>query len=159
MSTFSKSFASLGGFIAGDKNTINYIKHHARSFIFSASMPPSAIAAVIAALDVMETEPEHIAHLWDNTRRMKKGFDAMGYNTAPSQTPIIPINIGDELRTLFFAKAIYDEGVFTNPVLPPGVPKDKSLIRTSFMAKHTDKELNIILDVFERVGKTCELIR
>ncbi|MBI2646712.1 MAG: pyridoxal phosphate-dependent aminotransferase family protein [Deltaproteobacteria bacterium] len=158
MGTFSKSFASLGGFIVASEEVIEYVKHHARSFIFSASMPPSAIAAVIAALDVMETEPEHIERLWANTRKMKKGFDELGYDTSPSQTPIIPINIGDDLRTLFFAKAIYDEGVFTNPVLPPGVPKDQSLIRTSFMANHTEKELNIILDVFERVGKTCELI-
>jgi len=159
MGTFSKSFASLGGFIVACEEVIEYVKHHARAFIFSASMPPSAIAAVLAALDVMETESEHIENLWDNTRKMKKGFDNMGYNTSPSQTPIIPINIGDELRTLFFAKAIYDEGVFANPVLPPGVPKDQSLIRTSFMAKHTEKELNTILNIFEKVGKTCELIR
>ncbi len=158
MGTFSKSFASLGGFIVASEEVIEYVKHHARAFIFSASMPPSAIAAVIAALDVMETEPEHIERLWKNTQKMKKGLDDMGYDTAPSQTPIIPVNIGDDLRTLFFAKAIYDEGVFTNPVLPPGVPKDKSLIRTSYMANHTDSELNFILEVFEKVGKMCELI-
>lgn len=159
MGTFSKSFASLGGFIVADKDIIHYIKHHARSFIFSASMPPSAIAAVIAVIDLIENDDSHVKKLWENTRKMKTAFDEMGYNTAPSQTPIIPINIGDDVRTFFFAKAIYDEGVFSNPVVSPGVPPGQGLVRTSYMATHQEDELNFILDVFERVGRQCEIIQ
>lgn len=158
MGTFSKSFASLGGFIVASPDIIHYVKHHARPFIFSASMPPSAVATVIAALDVMETEPQHIDRLWKNTEKMKKGFDDMGYDTSPSQTPIIPINIGDDIRTFLFAKAIYDAGVFSNPVVSPGVPAGKGLVRTSYMATHTQAELSFILDTFQKVGKMCEII-
>lgn len=158
MGTFSKSFASLGGFIVASEEVIHYIKHHARSFIFSASMPPASIATVIAVLDILENETGHVERLWENTKKMKKGFDELGYNTEPSSTPIIPVNVGDDLRTLYFAKAIYDGGVFTNPVLPPAVPHGQSLIRTSYMATHTESELNFILDAFEKTGKMCELI-
>ena len=158
MGTFSKSLASLGGFIAATKEVIHYIKHNARSFIFSASMPPAAIAPVIAALDIMETENEHIENLWKNTRKMKAALDEMGYNTEPSKTPIIPINVGDDFQTLYFAKAIYEGGVFSNPVLPPAVAKGHSLLRTSYMASHTEKELDFILSVFEKTGRSFELI-
>ncbi|OGQ61845.1 MAG: 8-amino-7-oxononanoate synthase [Deltaproteobacteria bacterium RIFCSPLOWO2_12_FULL_38_8] len=159
MGTFSKSFGSLGGFIVASSDLIHYVKHHARTFIFSASMPPSAVATVMAALEVMETENEHIEKLWKNTEKMKKGFDDMGYDTSPSQTPIIPINIGDDIRTFMFAKAIYDEGVFSNPVVAPGVPPGKGLVRTSYMASHTEKELDFILDTFQKIGKLCEIIQ
>lgn len=159
MGTFSKSFASLGGFIVASKDIIHYIKHHARSFIFSASIPPSAAATAIAVLDLIENDDSHVQNLWKNTRKMKKSFDELGYNTAPSQTPIIPINIGDDVRTFFFAKAIYDEGVFSNPVVSPGVPPGQGLVRTSYMATHQEHELNFILDVFEKVGRRCEIIQ
>lgn len=158
MGTFSKSLASLGGFIVASEDVIHYVKHHARSFIFSASMPPASIAAVIAVLNLIENEDEHMERLWKNTRKMKQGLDAMGYDTRPSQTPIIPVNVGDDLQTLYFAKAIYDAGVFSNPVLPPAVPQGQSLVRTSYMSTHSNKELDFILEVFEKVGKSCHLI-
>lgn len=159
MGTFSKSFASLGGFIAASKEVIHYIRHTSRAFIFSASMPPAAVAAVIAVLDLITAEDEHVDRLWRNTRKMKKGFDEMGYDTRPSETPIIPLNIGDDLRTFYFAKAIYDAGVFSNPVVAPGTPPGKGLVRTSYMSTHTDDELNFILETFHKVGRVCEIIR
>lgn len=158
MGTFSKSFASLGGFIAASKEVIHYIRHTSRAFIFSASMPPSAAATVIEVLKLVETEDDHVARLWQNTQKMKKGFDGMGFDTQPSETPIIPINIGDDLRTFFFAKAIYDAGVFSNPVVAPAAPPGQGLVRTSYMATHTDNELNFILETFDKVGRLCEII-
>ncbi len=159
MGTFSKSFASLGGFIVASEEIIHYVKHRSRCFIFSASIPPSAAATALAVLDLMEKDDSHIKRLWLHTHKMKKGFDDLGYDTNPSQTPIIPINIGDDIRTFLFAKAIYDAGVFCNPVVSPGVPPGQGLVRTSYMSTHTDKELDQILDVFEKVGKMCEIIQ
>jgi len=158
MGTFSKSFASLGGFIAASKEVIYYIRHSSRAFIFSASMPPSAVATVIEVLKLIEAEDEHVARLWRNTRKMKKGFDEMGYDTQPSETPIIPINVGEDLRTFFFAKAIYDAGVFSNPVVAPGAPPGKGLVRTSYMSTHANDELDFILETFHKVGRMCEII-
>jgi len=159
MGTFSKSFASLGGFIVATEEVIHYIKHKSRAFIFSAAMPPASLATVLSVLDILEESDEHVQRLWKITHKMQKGFQSMGYDTSPSKTPIIPINIGDEARTFFFAKAIYDAGVFTNPVVAPGVPPGQGIIRTSYMASHTDQELNLILDTFHTIGKMCEMIK
>ena len=158
MGTFSKSFASLGGFLAGDEEVIHYIQHMARSLIFSASMPPSNTAAVLAALDVMESEPERIERLWAITKKMREGYRQLGFNTGRSETPVIPIYIGDDMKTIFAWKALFDAGVYTNPVIPPAVPPDQSLLRTSYMATHTDEQMDRVLATFEKVGKELGLI-
>ncbi len=158
MGTFSKSFASLGGFLAGSEEVIHYIQHVARSLIFSASMPPSNTAAVLAALDVMESEPERIERLWAIAGKMRAGFRQLGFNTGQSETPVIPILIGDDTKTLLAWKALFEAGVYTNPVIPPGVPENQSLLRTSYMATHTDEQMDRVLATFERVGKELGLI-
>ncbi len=158
MSTFSKSFASLGGFIAGDYDVIHYIQHFARSMIFSASIPPANVAAARAALQIMKEEPERRERLMQIARRMKRELTNMGYNTGNSETPIIPIVIGNDMLTVYVWKYLFDEGVFVNPVLPPGVPPNKSLLRTSYMATHTDEQLDRVLEVFYKVGKETGLI-
>ncbi len=159
MGTFSKSFASLGGFIAGSDAVIHYVQHHARSLIFSASMPPANVAAVCAALDVMIAEPERVARVNEIADYMRREFRRLGFNTGPSQTPIIPIIIGDEYATFATWKALFEEGVYTNPVIPPAVPPNLSLLRTSYMATHTDAQLAYVLEKFERVGKAVGLIQ
>jgi 8-amino-7-oxononanoate synthase len=159
MGTFSKSFASLGGFIAGDDVVMHYVQHHARSFMFSASIPAANVAAALVALDIMEHEPERIERLWHNTRKMAAGFKAMGFDTGNSQTPVIPIMIGDDMKTILSWKALFEAGVYTNTVLPPAVPPNKSLLRTSYMATHTDEQLDRVLGVFEKVGKEMGLIQ
>ena len=153
MGTFSKSFASLGGFIAGEKKVVSYIKHHARALIFSASMPPSAVATVSKAIDIIKDEPERLTRLWENTHKMKKAFDDMGFDTGKTQTPIIPIIIGDDMKTFAFWKLLYEHGIFANPVVSPAVEPGHSLLRTSYMATHTDEELDQVLDVFHKLGK------
>ena len=158
MATFSKSFASLGGFIAGDDDVIHYIKHHARSLIFSASIPPANAAASLAALQVMKDEPERIARLSQIAERMRNDFQKLGFNTGNSCTPVIPIIIGDDMQTVFTWRQLFDNGVFVNPVIPPGVAQGRSLLRTSYMATHTDEQLDEVLDIFERVGKEMGLI-
>lgn len=158
MGTFSKSFASIGGFIAGDEDVIHYIKHHSRTLIFSASMPPSAVATVIAALEVMQEEPERRKRLWENTKKMKEGFTKLGFNIGDSQTPIIPVIIGEDMLTFNFWKKLYENGLFTNPVISPAVPPGTSRIRTSYMANHTDEELDQVLYTFEKVGKEFGII-
>ncbi len=158
MGTFSKSFASLGGFIAGSEPVIHYIKHTARSLMFSASMPPGNVAAVSAALDVMIEEPERIERVNRLGDMMRREFQNLGFNTGPSQTPIIPIVIGDENATLLTWKLLFEEGVYTNPVIPPGVPPNLSLLRTSYMATHTDEQMTFVLEKFEKIGKMLGLI-
>jgi 8-amino-7-oxononanoate synthase len=158
MSTFSKSFASLGGFIAGDEPIIHYVKHHARALIFSASIPPSNAAAALAALQVMKEEPERIERVNQIGDYMRKGFQQLGFNTGKSQTPVIPIFIGDTMQTIITWRLLFDAGVFVNPVLSPGVPEGSELLRTSYMATHTDEQLNRVLGVFEQVGKEMGLI-
>lgn len=158
MSTFSKSFASLGGFIAGDEPVVHYVKHFARSLIFSASIPPANTAAALAALEVMRTEPERIQRLLDIGEYMRKSYRQLGFNTLQSTTPVIPILIGDTMRTIMIWKLLFDNGVFVNPVLSPGVPVGQELLRTSYMATHTDDQLNRVLSVFEQVGKQVGLI-
>jgi len=159
MGTFSKSFASLGGFIAGDKDVINWIKHTARSFIFSASLPPPNVMAAMAALDVMETEPEHVARLWENAHFMMKGFRELGFNIGPTQTPIIPVHVGDDESCFRLWKALFDDGLYTNPVISPAVPQGMALLRTSYMATHTREQLTRALDIFERNGKKMGIIK
>jgi 7-keto-8-aminopelargonate synthetase-like enzyme len=158
MGTFSKSFASLGGFIAGDDVVMHYVQHHARSFMFSASIPAANVAAALAALDIMEHEPERIERLWHNTRKMAAGFKALGFNIGESTTPVIPIYIGEDMKAVFAWNALFQAGVYTNTVLPPAVPPNKSLLRTSYMATHTDEQLDRVLEIFRKVGKELGLI-
>jgi 8-amino-7-oxononanoate synthase len=158
MGTFSKSFASLGGFIAGDAGVIDFIQHHARSLIFSASIPPANAAAAMAALEIMQAEPERVQRLVDIGAFMRERYRAMGFNIGLSETPIIPIIIGDDHRTLSFWKALFDAGVYTNPVLSPAVPPGMQLLRTSYMATHTDDQLEKVLTTFEQVGKALDVI-
>jgi 8-amino-7-oxononanoate synthase len=158
MSTFSKSFASLGGFIAGDEPVIHYIKHHARSLIFSASIPPANAAAALGALQVMREEPERIARINEIGAHMRQEYRRMGFNIGTSETPVIPIIIGDDTRTLLTWKALFEAGVFVNPVLAPATPDGRQLLRTSYMATHTDEQMSRVLEIFEKVGKQMGLI-
>jgi 8-amino-7-oxononanoate synthase len=158
MGTFSKSFASLGGFIAGSEPVLHYIQHHARSLIFSASMPPSSVAAVMAALDVMKEEPERIERVNEIGDYMREEFGRLGFDTGHSQTPIVPIIIGDMHSTFLTWRLLLEEGVYTNPVIPPAVPHNQSLLRTSYMATHTDAQMAFVLEKFEKIGKMLDLI-
>ena len=158
MSTFSKSFASLGGFIAGDQEVIHYIKHFARSLIFSASIPPANAAAALAALQVMRDEPERIERLNNNASYMRDGFNQLGFDTGNSETPVVPIIIGDDQLTFITWKLLFDNGVFVNPVISPAVAPGRQLLRTSYMASHTADHLNEVLEIFEKVGKQLSMI-
>ncbi len=158
MCTFSKSFGSLGGFVAGDDDVIDYIKHFARPLIFSAAMTPATIASVRACLDIIEQEPERVHRLQAIGRKMVAGFKALGFNVGTAETPIVPLLIGDMEKTLLFWRALFDGGVFTNPVLSPAVPPDSTLIRTSYMAIHTDEECDRILEIAGKAGKKLGII-
>jgi 8-amino-7-oxononanoate synthase len=158
MGTFSKSLASVGGFIAGSKDVIHYLKHNARSLIFSASLPPASAATVIEALNIMKEEPERIDKLWENTHYMLENFKAMGYDTRTSCTPVIPLHVGEMMNAFKMWKQLDEEGVFINPVVPPAVPPNDTLIRTSFMATHTRKQLDEALEKFEKIGKRVGII-
>jgi len=158
MSTFSKSFASLGGFIAGDEPVIHYVKHHARALIFSASIPPANAAAALASLQVMREEPERIARVNQIAEYMRREYRRLGFDIGSSETPVIPIIIGDDTRTLMTWKALFDAGVFVNPVLAPATPEGRQLLRTSYMATHTDEQMERVLTIFEKVGKQMGLI-
>lgn len=158
MGTFSKSFASLGGFIAGDEEVIHYIQHHARSLIFSASMPAANVAAVLAALDIMENEPELIDRLWQVTERMRAGLKELGFRMGPSCTPVIPIFIGEMEKTFTAWKMCLEAGLYTNAVVAPAVPPDQCLLRTSYMASHTDEQVDRALNILGDVGRRLGLI-
>lgn len=158
MSTFSKSFASLGGFIAGDEPVIHYVKHHARSLIFSASIPPSNAAAALASLKIMREEPERVQHLSAIADYMRQGYRQLGFNIGNSTTPIIPVIIGGRMETIYIWKRLFEEGVFVNPVLAPGVQPGRELLRTSYMATHTFEQMDRVLAIFEKVGKEIGLI-
>lgn len=150
--TFSKSFASLGGFVVGDREVIEYIRHHSSAHIFSASMPPSNVATVLKCLEILQAEPERLTRLWEISDYMREGFGNAGFDVWNSQAPIIPVVVGD-LHTCFaFWKDLLEAGVFVNPVVPPAVPPGQALMRTSYMATHTDDQLDFILDAFRRVG-------
>jgi 8-amino-7-oxononanoate synthase len=158
MSTFSKSFASLGGFIAGDEPVIHYIKHHARALMFSASIPPSNAAAALAALHIMRDEPQHTERLAAIGDRMRTEYRRMGFNIGNTVSPIIPILIGDDIKTVFTWKALFEDGVYVNPVLSPGVAPGRQLLRTSYIATHTDAQMDRVLEMFAKVGKNMGLI-
>jgi 8-amino-7-oxononanoate synthase len=159
MGTFSKSFASLGGFIAGAADVVHFIQHNARSLIFSASMPPATVAAVLAALEVMQEEPERIARINEIGGRMRAGYRELGFNVGNSETPIIPIIIGDNMATFAAWKALYEAGIYTNAVISPAVPPELALLRTSYMATHTDEQLDRILKTLAQVGRAVGLIQ
>jgi len=158
MGTFSKSFASIGGFVAGQRDVIDYIKHKSRPFIFSAAMPPAAVAGVLECLKIVQEEPQHLQNLWKNARKMKKALHEMGYNTLNSLTPIIPLLIGDDFTAFSFTQKLYELGVFATPVIRPAVPEGCALIRTSYMASHNEEDLNYVLGVLETLGKEFGII-
>jgi 7-keto-8-aminopelargonate synthetase-like enzyme len=158
MGTFSKSLASVGGFISASEEVIHYIKHFSRALIFSASLPPASAASVLEALKIMKEEPERIERLWENTHYMAKSFKEMGFDIGKSTTPVIPLYIGDMMRTFKMWRQLADDGVFINPVVPPAVPQDSCLIRCSFMATHTIEQLDIALEKFQKAGKAVGVI-
>ncbi|MBN2048868.1 MAG: pyridoxal phosphate-dependent aminotransferase family protein [Spirochaetales bacterium] len=158
MCTFSKSFGSIGGFIAGKAEIIDYIKHFARPLIFSASMPPANIAAVMKALDIIEQEPDRVKRLQEVGRKMIRGFKDLGYNVGTTVTPIVPLVIGDVEKTFQLWYAFYQRGVYVNPVITPAVPPNRSMIRTSFMATHTDEELDTVLNIAGEEGRKLGII-
>jgi 7-keto-8-aminopelargonate synthetase-like enzyme len=159
MGTFSKSISSLGGFVAGDAKVISYIKHFARALIFSASITPASVATAIATVDIIQTEPDRREKLWKITKKMKSGFQALGYNTGPTETPIIPIIVGTDETAFMLWRLLREDGIFTNPVVYPAVPKGQSLIRTSYSATHTEEELDTVLVSFEKGGKQLGIIK
>lgn len=158
MGTFSKSFASIGGFIAGSADVIHYVQHHARSLMFSAALPAPNLAAVLAVLDIIETEAEHVQQVWKNAEYMRHGLKELGYNTGNSQTPIIPVIIGEQFRTGLAWLALIEEGVYTNPVIPPATPPNYSLLRTSYTATHRQEHLDRALKAFKTVGENLDLV-
>ncbi len=158
MGTYSKSLATVGGFLAASEEVVHFLKHSARPLIFSASLPPGSAAAALAALDIIEAEPERRERLWANTRKMAAAFKALGFDIGHSQTPVIPVRVGDELKVLKMWRRLFDEGVFASPVLPPAVPPGMALMRTSYMATHTDAHLERVLSAFEKVGRELAVI-
>jgi 8-amino-7-oxononanoate synthase len=158
MGTYSKSLASIGGFIAGEEKVVHYIKHFARALIFSASPPPASIAAVSAALGIIENEPERVERLWRNTWRVHNGFKSLGYEIGPTETPIIPILVGEEMKAFTMAMMLQEEGIFANVAVSPAVASGKALIRTSYMATHTDEHIDRVLSAFEKVGRKLGVI-
>lgn len=159
LGTFSKSFASLGGFICGDSQVIDFIQHNARSLIFSASMPPAAVESVRTSLDIIRNEPERREKLWNNTEMMRRELNEMGLDTGNSNTPVIPVIVGEELKTYSVWKELFKRGVYTNACVSPAVPEGKSLIRTSYMATHTEDELRQVIETFREVGDKFDLTK
>lgn len=158
MGTFSKTFASLGGFVAGNERVINYIKHHSPALIFSASPTPASVAAAMAALEILEAEPERVTKLIRNADKMRKGFSDLGFNVIDGRTAIVPVIVGDDETAFKMWRMLYDAGVFVNVFISPGVPQGRQMMRTSYMATHEDEHLNKILDIFSDVGKKVGLI-
>jgi len=158
MGTYSKSLAGIGGFVAGSSDVISWIKHLARSMIFSASLPPALVASVSTALDMIEEEPELRSRLWRNTDKMLKGYKTIGYDTGTSETPIIPVMIKDTMKTYEMCRLLFENGVFVNSVVSPAVPPGRELLRTSYMATHTEEQLDKVLGAFEKVGKQVGVI-
>ena len=156
--TFSKSLASIGGFAAGTDTVIHYLRHHARPMIFTAALPPSNTAGVLAALHVLQREPERRAQLWENARRLQEGLRSLGFDIGPTETPIVPVLIGPLDKTFLFWRKLFDAGVFTNPVVPPAVPPSQCRLRTSLMATHTPEQIDLALDVFGQLGKELGVI-
>jgi 8-amino-7-oxononanoate synthase len=158
MGTFSKTFASLGGFVAGEDRVINYIKHHSPALIFSASPTPASVAAAMAALEILEAEPERVTRLIKNADKMRKGFTKLGFNVIDGRTAIVPVIVGDDERAFKMWRMLFDAGVFVNVFISPGVPQGRQMMRTSYMATHEDEHLDKILDIFSDVGKKVGLI-
>jgi 8-amino-7-oxononanoate synthase len=158
MGTFSKSLASLGGFLASDERTINYIKHQSRSLIFSASMTPASTAAVLAALEIIQSEPERIEHLWDMTHYCLNSFKELGFDTGHSETPIIPLIIRNNDKTFKFTVRLLEEGLFVNPVVSPAVSEDMTLVRFSLMATHTQEQVDFAIDKIAAIAQELEII-
>jgi len=159
MGTFSKSFASLGGFIAADKEVINFIKHNSRTLIFSASMTPASVATVLASIEIMENEPERIKHLWDLAAYALNGFKSAGFDTGKSESPIIPLFIRDDIKALQLTQILLAEGVFVNPVVSPAVPKEDCLIRYSLMATHTKEQVEISIEKITKAAKMLDILK
>jgi 8-amino-7-oxononanoate synthase len=158
MGTYSKSLAAIGGFVTGSRQVIDFIKHTGRSMIFSASLPPALVASVSTALDIIEEEPQLRIQLWKNTHKMLQGYKALGYDTGTSETPIVPIIIKNSIKVYEMCKLLFENGVFVNPVVTPAVPPGRELLRTSYMATHTEEQLNKVLNAFEKVGRQIGLI-
>lgn len=156
--TFSKSLASIGGFVAGSESVVHYLKHHSRPLIFTASLPPANTAGVLAALSILQSEPERRQQLWANTRRLQDGFRSLGFDIGPTETPIVPVLIGPLEKTFLFWRRLYDAGVFTNPVAPPAVPPSQCRLRTSLMASHTFDQIDYALEQFARIGREMGVI-
>jgi len=157
MGTFSKSLGSMGGFLAGPKYVIEYLKHKARCFIFTASLAPAVTGGVLKALQILREEPERIDQLWKNARKMHEGFRLMGLHIGGS-TPIVPILIGSEAKAFLFSQKLYEAGIFTTPAIYPAVRYGRAIVRTSYMSTHTDEELDYVLETCERVAKELGII-
>ena len=156
--TFSKSLASVGGYVAGSERVINYLRHHSRPFIFTAALPPANTAGVLAALEVIQSEPERRERVWHNARRLQEGLRQTGFDIGPTETPIVPVLIGPLDQTMIMWRKMYDAGVFTNPVVPPAVPYSQCRLRTSVMATHTDDQIDFCLEAFSRIGKELGVV-
>ena len=156
--TFSKSLASIGGFVASTENVVHYLKHHARPLMFSASLPPASTAGVLAALHVIRTEPERRDRLWDNARRLQQGLKTLGFEIGPTETPIVPVLIGPLEKTFLFWRKLFDAGVYTNPIAPPAVPPEECRLRASVMATHTVEQIDACLEAFAKVGRELNVI-
>ncbi len=156
--TFSKSLASIGGFVAAPESVTHFLRHHSRPLMFTASLPPANTAGVLAALEVLQSEPERRARLWENTHRLQDGFRSLGFDIGPTQTPIVPVLIGSMERTFMFWRKVYDAGVFTNPVAPPAVAATECRLRTSLMATHTPDQIDYCLETFAKIGRELGVI-
>ncbi|MCF8267795.1 MAG: pyridoxal phosphate-dependent aminotransferase family protein [Ignavibacteriales bacterium] len=159
MGTFSKTFASLGGFVTGEAKVIDYIKHHSASLIFSASPTPASVASALAALDVLEAEPERVNKLIRNADKIRDGLSSLGFNVIMGRTGIVPVIVGDDMLAFQMWRRLYDEGVFVNVFISPGVPQGRQMLRTSYMATHEDEHLDFIIATFKKVGKEIGLIQ
>jgi 8-amino-7-oxononanoate synthase len=159
LATFSKSLASVGGVVAGPAKALNWIRHHARALIFTASMPPASLGGVLAALDVMRDEPERRERLWKNTRAVTEGLRSLGFDLGGSETPIIPVLVGDMWKTVGFWRLLFDNGIFTHPIVPPAVPPDRCRIRVSMSAEHTDEQVERVLEAFAKSAKQAQALQ
>ncbi|MEJ2051363.1 MAG: aminotransferase class I/II-fold pyridoxal phosphate-dependent enzyme [Calditrichota bacterium] len=158
MGTFSKSLASVGGFIAGEEPVIDYLKHHTRTMIFTAALPPAMVATVMKALEILQREPERVRQVLKNAEYVRNSLLQMGYDIGKSTTPVVPVIIGDEMKTFSVWKELMKNGVYTNPVISPAVPADRSLLRTSYMATHTRDQLDFCLEAFQKIGKKYKVV-
>lgn len=159
LATFSKSLASVGGVVAGPADVVQYLRHHSRALIFTASMPPASVAGALAALDVLQHEPERRVRLWENTRRVAEGLRALGFDVGATQTPVIPVLIGDAFQAMATWRALFDNGVFTHPIIPPAVPAHACRIRVSMSAEHSIEQIDRVLAAFERIALSPASLR